>query len=398
MVDRPVVSIDENGISAPVYADYLAWLQQETRRIFGADIYIEPDSQDGQLLGIFALSLADVAAQAVATYNSFSPATAIGNGLSSVIKINGLQRLASAQSTVDLTIGGTAGTIISKGVARDAVGNNWILPDVVTIPAGGTVIVTATAQNTGPLAAGIGTVTTIGTPTAGWASVTNASAAVPGRDVETNAALRKRQTLSVAIPSLTVFEGLIGSVAQIDGVTRLKAYENDTDVTDAHSIPPHSISVVVEGGDSLAIAETIYRKKTPGTGTYGGVSQTITDAYGIPLVIKFGRPTQVMIDVEVDITALTGYTSAIGAEIQAAIVAAINDLPIGQAVLYTRLYAPALLTGQYADPSSSAHLTAYELTAVKIALHGGTPTGADIVVAYNEVAVTVAGNVSIVVT
>lgn len=96
MVDRPAVVIDENGISAPVYADYLAWLQQETRRIFGSDIYIEPDSQDGQLLGIFALTLADSAAQAVATYNAFSPVTAIGNGLSSVVKINGLQRLGSA--------------------------------------------------------------------------------------------------------------------------------------------------------------------------------------------------------------------------------------------------------------------------------------------------------------
>ena len=123
-------------------------------------------------------------------------------------------------------------------------------------------------------------------------------------------------------------------------------------------------------------------------GTYGGVSQTITDAYGISRVIRFGRPTSVTVQVKVSITALTGYTSAVGTEIKDAVTAAINDLAIGEKVMYTRLYAPALLTGKYASPSSPAHLTTYELTAVEIRKVGDAWAAADIVMAYNEVAVT----------
>ncbi len=385
---KPVVSIDANGISAPTYQDYFAWLQGQFRAIYGDDIYIEPDSQDGQLIGIFALACSDAAAECVQVYNALSPSTAQGAGLSRVVKINGLTRLAAAHSTADVTIAGDAGTVITNGVIADALGNSWSLPTSVTIPAGGSITVTATAQKSGPISASIGALNRIRTPVAGWASVTNAAAAVPGRDVETDAALRKRQAVSVAIPSRTVLEGILGAVAQIDGVTRLKGYENDTSSTDGNGIPGHSISVVVEGGDSATIAQTIAAKKTPGAGTYGGVSQTITDAYGISRVIRFGRPTSVTVQVKVSITALTGYTSAVGTEIKDAVTAAINDLAIGEKVMYTRLYAPALLTGKYASPSSPAHLTTYELTAVEIRKVGDAWAAADIVMAYNEVAVT----------
>lgn len=394
---KPVVTIDANGISAPTYQDYFVWLQGEFRRIYGDDIYIEPDSQDGQLIGIFALACADAAAETVAAYNAQSPSTAQGAGLSRTVKINGLTRLASAKSTADVTITGDAGTVITNGVIGDALGNGWALPTTVTIPGGGSIVVTATAQNAGPLAASIGALNKIKTPVAGWALVTNAAAAVPGRAVETDAALRKRQTVSVAIPSRTVLEGILGAVAQIAGVTRLKGYENDTASTDGNSIPAHSISVVVEGGDSATIAQTIAAKKTPGTGTYGDVSQVITDAYGISRAIKFGRPTQVTIQVEVTITALTGYTSAVGNEIKAAVAAAVNDLAIGEDVLYTRLYAPALLAGKYAVVTSAAHPSTYELTLLRVRKSGGSYAAADVTLAYNEVAVTTTGNITLIV-
>ncbi|QEL21721.1 hypothetical protein FQV39_03360 [Bosea sp. F3-2] len=106
-----------------------------------------------------------------------------------------------------------------------------------------------------------GMVTGIGTPTRGWQSVTNSAAAVIGQPVELDAQLRKRQTVSTALPSLTVFEGTIGAVASITGVDRLKGYENDTGTTDANGIPAHSISLVVQGGDATAIAQAIAAKK-----------------------------------------------------------------------------------------------------------------------------------------
>jgi hypothetical protein len=52
-------TIDENGISAPSYADILASLQASFQSIYGSDIYIEADSQDGQWLATIAQIIND---------------------------------------------------------------------------------------------------------------------------------------------------------------------------------------------------------------------------------------------------------------------------------------------------------------------------------------------------
>ena len=59
---------------------------------YGSDAVLTPDSQDGQLLAVFAQAIYDNGQALIAIYNSFSPATAQGAGLSSLVKINGLAR------------------------------------------------------------------------------------------------------------------------------------------------------------------------------------------------------------------------------------------------------------------------------------------------------------------
>lgn len=311
--------IDASGISAPSYADVLAYLQQQYRSIYGADVYLGNDSQDGQFLGVLALAISDANAATIAAYNSFSPLTGQGNGLSSNVKINGIARAVATNSQVDLKVVGQAGTVITQGIARDVAGYTWALPTTVTIPPAGEVTVTATCTEMGDITAGVGQVNVIATPTRGWQSVTNLSAADPGAPVETDSALRQRQQISVALPSRTVLEGTSGAVANIAGVTRLATYENDTNATDSNGIPAHSISLVVEGGDAAAIAQAIADKKTPGTGTYGATSQTVTDVYGRPLTIRFYRPTYQALTVAVTLKALAGYSTTTGAAVQQAV-------------------------------------------------------------------------------
>ena len=53
-------TISAAGIDAPDFAQILAVLNERVREIFGDDIYIEPDSQDGQLLGVYSLALSDL--------------------------------------------------------------------------------------------------------------------------------------------------------------------------------------------------------------------------------------------------------------------------------------------------------------------------------------------------
>jgi uncharacterized phage protein gp47/JayE len=321
-------TITSAGISIPSFNDVYQSLIATFQSIYGSDVVVTPDSQDGQWIANIATAINDCNNGAVACYNAFSPATAQGANLSSVVKINGIARNVSSQSTVDVTIVGQAGTTITNGIVSDGT-NQWAIPESVLVPSGGSVVATATCQTDGAVTLASGTALQISTPTRGWQTATAANDADPGAPVETDAALRKRQATSVAIPSLTVLAGMIGAVAGVSGVTRYAAYENDTGSTDSNGIPAHMISLVVEGGDSTAIASAIAAKKTPGGGTYGSTTVTVTDVYGIPHPINFYRPTTQAITVAVSMKALAGYSSVIGAAVQQAISDYVNSVAIG---------------------------------------------------------------------
>lgn len=286
-----------------------------------------------------------------------------------------------------VTVGGTVGTTINNGVVSDGE-NNWLLPSSVTIPVDGEITVTATAQEKGAITAQAGTITTIGTPAFGWHTVTNANAATPGNPVESDAALRVRQSTSVALPSVTALEGLVGAVQNVAGVTRVKAYENDTSSTDSNGLPEHSISVVVLGGDSSAIAGAIAAKKTPGAYTNGSTSVSVVDAFGIPHTIRFSAPDLVPVDVAVNISALTGYASSIGDEIKAALLAHFSALDIGESVIVPRLYVPAQLAG-------SSNSETYKVTALTVCLHGGSPGTTDISIDFDGIATLDISNITL---
>lgn len=235
-------------------------------------------------------------------------------------------------------ITGTAGTTITNGSARDKNGIIWNFPASVAIGVDGTVLVTATCANSGSVAAMAGTITTINTPTRGWVSVTNPASATVGSPAETDAELRIRQGQSVALTSITPFEGVDGAIANVAGVTRHKLYENDTGTTDSNGLPPHSISAIVDGGDVTEIAQTIRGNKGQGTATYGTTSVTVPDTYGNPHVISFSRSTDVPIFVAITLKVFTGYTSQIGEQIKQAVADYINGLTIGDDVLLSRIY------------------------------------------------------------
>lgn len=386
----PVTTIDDTGCHVPTYDAVLAYFQNAYRGIYGSDVYLGNDSQDGQWVAIIALAHYDSCTMAAAVYNSFSPTTAQGAGLSTNVKLNGISRAVATNSTVDLTLVGQAGTVITSGIATDGT-NRWFLPSSVTIPPGGSITVTATAEKAGDIAADPNTITTIGTPTRGWQTVTNVLAATTGAPVESDADLRRRQKVSTALPSLTVLEGITGAVATIEGVTRYAPYENDTNITDGDGVPAHSIAMVVEGGDAQAIAAAIAAKKTPGAYTHGTTAEVVTDRYGLEHTIRFFRPTAKRIKVEISLTALAGYTTGIGAEIQDAVAAYITALAIGEDVRYFRLSVPANLNG-------ASNNKTYTITDMQLAFDGDPLGYVDLTIAFNEAAFADAADVTLVVT
>ncbi|HHL8017052.1 TPA: baseplate J/gp47 family protein [Escherichia coli] len=372
-------TVTAEGISAPDYQTILDTLTSYFQQIYGSDAYLEPDSKDGQMVALVALAIHDANNTAISVYNCFSPATGYGAALTSNVKINGIARRGATNSTVDLVLTGTAGTSITNGTVKDTNNVIWRLPASVTIGVGGTVTVTATCSNSGAVAALAGTITTINSPTRGWASVTNPAAATVGAPAETDAELRIRQGQSVALLSLTPFEGVDGAIANVAGVTRHKLYENDTGATDSNGLPPHSISAIVDGGDVTEIAQTIRGNKGQGTATYGTTSVTVPDTYGNLHVISFSRSTDVPIYGHITLRAFTGYTSQIGVQIQQAVSDYINGLTIGDDVLLSRIYSPANL-----GVVSGGNARYYDIQELLIGKSAGSVAATNIIIAYNE--------------
>lgn len=383
-------TVTASGINAPDYQTILSKLTAYFQQIYGTDAYLEPDSKDGQMVALVALSVHDANNTAIQVYTSFSPSTAMSDALTRNIKINGITRKPSTNSTVDLTLSGIAGTTITNGSVKDANGIIWNLPASVTIDVGGSVTVTATSAVPGAVAAVAGSITQINTPTRGWKGVTNAVAAAVGSDVEKDSALRIRQGQSVAIPSLTPFDAVDGALANISGVNRHKLYENDTGATDANGIPGHSIAAIVEGGDVTLIAQTIRGKKGQGVGTFGSTTAQVPDKYGNPHSISFSRPTNVSIYVNLMLKVFTGYTTQIGEQIKQAIADYINALTIGDDVLLSRLYSPANL-----GVVSGGNSRYYDINSLQIGKSAGTVSASNIIIAYNESATCSVANISI---
>ena len=386
----PVPYVDATGCHIPAFADILTALQNDYRSVYGTDVLLDADDQDGEWVGIQAAAFNDYGAAFVAAYNSFSPATAQGVGLSSVVKTNGIRRKIAGYSTVDLTIVGTVGTKIYGGVVTDGV-YNWAMPVVVTIPISGQIVVTATCATAGAIAAAPGAVSSIQNLTKGWQSASNAAAASLGAPVEQDPQLRVRQSASTALAATGVIDGIYGAVLALPNVTRARIYENDTSGPDTNGIPGHTIALVVDGGDAFAIAQTIAARKLS-AGTYGTTAEVVvTGAAMIPRTISFFRPSEPLITWNVSVRALKGFTADVATMIQNALAAYTNALGIGAGeagrIMLARAYPTALLKGAPANT--------FELVGLAVARDGGAPAAADATIAFNEAPSCVPASVTI---
>ncbi|MDU1573281.1 MAG: baseplate J/gp47 family protein [Pantoea sp.] len=386
-------TVTASGISAPDYQTILSTITEYFQQIYGTDAYLEPDSKDGQMVALVALAVHDANNTAIQVYNSFSPSSGMTDALTRNVKINGIARKAATNSTVDVTLTGTAGTTITNGSVKDANGVIWNLPASVTIDVSGSVTVTATCANSGAVAAVAGSITKINTPTRGWTAVSNASAATVGSAAETDAQLRVRQAQSVAIPALTPFDAVDGAIANLTGVTRHKLYENDTGAVDANGIPAHSLAAIVDGGDITEIAQTLRGKKGQGVATFGSTTVTVPDKYDNPHAISFSRSTDVPIYVAITLKVFTGYTTQIGEQIKQAIADYINSLTIGDDVLLSRIYSPANL-----GVVSGGNAKYYDINALTIGKSASSQAAANIVIAFNESASCSTANIALTVT
>ena len=366
------------GVIASTYYEIVEYLKAEYRAIYGDDVYLENDSQDGQWIGVIARLIAECGAVSADVYASFSPKTAKGEALSRNVAINGIRRALASYSYVDVVISGTPGTEIKNGFATDKNNNKWVFAESIMIPESGYITVTARSEKLGAILAQIGSVNVIGKPTRGWVSVINETTSQLGVPIENDAKLRQRQALSVAIPAQSKLDGIKGALFGLGGVSRCKTYENETDKVDALGLPPHSVCVVVSGGDAEEIAQIMRAKKSMGCRYFGNTDITIMNNFNEPQVISLYRPNVRNIGFYINLESNSAYTTTIGQQIKQTLADHVNQLDIGDKLTVNKAMVAVGLYG-------SLDAMSYEVLSITILVDGIEQTG-NYYLDFNEVA------------
>jgi uncharacterized phage protein gp47/JayE len=433
-------------------AALVADLEADFQAAFGADFDLSAEGPAGQFIGILAERLATVWQLGGAVYNAGYPDTASGSALDDLCAITGCFRLPATKSTDVVVGIGTNGTVLAPGLAlkTGANGNSFASSASATIAtlsawAGGgsysafsSIAVGALVTNagniyactaaiavatsaptgtgasiadgtgtwryigagsaaagilvlgaaTGPLTAPAGTITTISTPVVGLTSVSNPIDAVPGTNIETDAALRIRRAASLQQSGTAPVQALRAALLQVSGVTAAYAYENPTDAVDGSGRPPHSVECLVQGGTDAAVAMAIWNAKAAGIASTGGSIETVTDPVtGAAYSVWLSRP--VVTPIYVEVTVKKGSTYATGgvgaAAVKAAIVAYANGL-------VSALGGTAYTVGQtvYAGPLAAAVLDALpppyllDVTSLFIGTSPGPTTSTPLTMLYSQ--------------
>lgn len=127
--------------------------------------------------------------------------------------------------------------------------------------------------------------------TPGFMSVENVLSPSYGRKMETDIELRQSYLAKSALRSNSMVESIIAELLNnVNGVESATGYENPTNSTDARGLPPHSIEIIVDGGDTAEIANAILRRKAGGIHTFGSVEVQIPGGFGEMIPIRFNRP------------------------------------------------------------------------------------------------------------
>lgn len=372
-----------------------------------------------------------------AVYSSTNPNGATGARLDDVSALTGTTREEATNSTVTLTLTGTNTTVIPIGSRASVVDlgdefettesatlatltswaalTTYALGDrrtnasrsYVVITAGtsaasggptttssditdgtvhwrylgeGTAADDAAAQSveTGPIIAASGDITEIETPVSGWQSVINLLDADLGQDEEVDEDLRVRRLLELARPGTSPINAIRADLLQVDGVTNVTVFHNNTDTTDVDGVPPHSVEALVTGGADQDIWDQLLDSVAGGILTYGTEVGTSSDDEGNAHEMMFSRPDEIEIYVDVFVTYDAGTYPLDGDDqIKAAIVAYGDVQPTGKNAVASSIGAQAFTVAGVLDvtlveigtapsPSSS---TTIEISKREIAVH-----------------------------
>lgn len=276
--------VDKTGIIPATLDEYKEILEERFLAEFGEELSLEPETPQGQMVGIMALALTEIDEQLVELAQAMSLHTAAGPQLEELGSILDIRRFLGSKSRVTATLRGTVGVTVPQGsIAATADGIQFTSVSSAVLAGDTGVEVIFEAVQIGAIEVAAGDLSQRVTEIPGWSYITNASPATVGQDQESDSAYRLRYGARTAHGSLGALDSLRAAIQEA-GATYIKIEENFTDeprrVKD-FTINGHSVVIIVEGGTDSDITEAITSRKTLGaaamTGIIGaGVSAPLT--------------------------------------------------------------------------------------------------------------------------
>lgn len=307
-----MAGLDATGFIGKTLEEIKAEIADALKTNIASTLDTADESPIGQLVGVFSSQLRQVWELAEAVYSSQYPDSASGFSLTSIATITGTQREAASSSFTTLTVNVDPGTYAIGTLIAYPTGDptaRFANSEVVTNGGGVAANVGPIrfeAEDTGPIRANANTLVNIAEPVVGWNSIVapgNATDAELGAEIESDAALRIRRELELQGQGGSTYDAIRADILAVADVEQVGLLVNDSDVTDANGLPPHSIEVVAQGGLDADIAQAIWEAKAAGIETYGSTTVTIDDSEGNDHAIKFSRPTPVPIYLIIDAVA-----------------------------------------------------------------------------------------------
>lgn len=293
-----------NGLVTQSLEEIVQDLTQKWQSIYGADINVEQNSPDGQLINILAQEKKDLLDLITSIYNNLDPDRVIGIPQQILYKWNGLFIKAYTYSYVYIDVNVTS-PVNLQGLddnidnadgtgytVTDTAGNRWILANSQSLQTGSYTLNFRAAQ-LGAIEALPNTINVMETIVTGVANVNNPAANyITGNQGESSSAFRLRRAQSMATPSQGFDESLQSQLNGLDTVTQVKVYDNRKN-TEVNGIPAHTVWVVVQGGQPDEIGRVIYNNVPPGIPMKGTQSVVIPKQNGDIQTVYYDIPSAV---------------------------------------------------------------------------------------------------------
>lgn len=341
-----MAQLTEQGLIIQRLDQIINTLEQGFRQIYGQNINLDPDTPDGQMIGILAQIKMDFEELAENVYKQLDPDHATGAWLEQRVAYAGLIRKGASYSYLRSAIitGEPYSTVYAGLTVSDGNKVRWVLTHNVQLNDVGSGRGDFRSENLGAFNLEAKQKLNIETITLGIDSVTSNEPAEQGKEEETDAQLRQRFYLSRSQNSQNGVEAIFGAIQKLPDVKQLVVLENTNAETDKNGVSGHSINVIVDGGEATQIAEAIYLNKSAGCGVQGEIAVTLEKDYG-ERVMKFDRATPVDIEVAMQLVRFEDFTDVDKTQIKAELTTL--NFGIGKSVSLSRLYSPINKVGGF---------------------------------------------------